>query len=360
MTPFFLAILLTAFHALIMRIQWVNPNFSSFKRCSFFPRQQCSIPAQPTVHHYSFHLPYHKGWTIFFNGNTILVACPLYVFHSGLTPFSLLTSISMTIAFPLLIQSSGLLSSGQVPTYAWFPFPLTKKLFGPDIGGPLQSVQVVPLAPSCLPVSLTVSFNSWAHWSSDTFRIYTSVSIPSLLHALLPLPLQHCWTLTPPSTIHHTNPPPSSLSSLFRDFFLQVPRSNFFYWPLLIASFFTLSPPFPSFLPPLAFLCSLCYHDSSVFNVRMKITLSESHPQPLWSAACSQSFSPLTLSEPACSPLATSLALAHSSEMSLISSPSQLPDLEQPIHTFKRALSQSYVPGVHQQLAMARAVTPLL
>ena len=170
----FIAILLTAFHALMRLGELVFPDKKSLRNYrKIVLRHSVSILAD----RYSFFLPYHKG-DRFFEGNTIVVQhtnAPTDPYKPFLTYLDLRDR-----RFPLNPEL-WLTSRGCVPTRHWFISRL-RKFFPKEIAGhSLRSGGATSLAEAGADLA---TIQAIGRWSSDAFRIYIRKN-PVLIHAVL-------------------------------------------------------------------------------------------------------------------------------------------------------------------------------
>ena len=170
----FIAILFTAFHALLRLGELVFPdkkNLRNYRKISL--RHTVSILAT----HFSFFLPSHKG-DRFFEGNTILVQ----KLTTATDPFCHFVSYieSRDKLFPLHPEL-WLTSRGTVPTRHWFISRL-RHFFPKNFAGQsLRSGGATSLAEAGADLD---TIQAVGRWSSPAFKIYLRKN-PVLLHAII-------------------------------------------------------------------------------------------------------------------------------------------------------------------------------
>ena len=170
----FIAIVLTAFHALMRLGELVFSDKKALRNYRKISLRH-SVSVLPT--RYSFFLPSHKG-DRFFEGNTIVVQ-KTNVVTDPYNPFVRYIA-SRDAKFPLNPEL-WLTSRGTVPTRHWFISRL-RKLFPRDIAGQsLRSGGATSLAESGADLA---TIQAVGRWSSEAFRIYIRKN-PVLIHAIL-------------------------------------------------------------------------------------------------------------------------------------------------------------------------------
>ena len=170
----FIALLLTAFHALMRLGELVFPdkkNLRNYRKIVL--RHSVSILSD----RYSFFLPYHKG-DRFFEGNTIVVQHT----NTPTDPYQpFLTYLGLRDRHFPLNPELWLTSKGCVPTRHWFITRL-RKFFPKEIAGhSLRSGGATSLAEAGADLA---TIQAVGRWSSDAFRIYIRKN-PVLIHAVL-------------------------------------------------------------------------------------------------------------------------------------------------------------------------------
>ena len=170
----FLAILLTAFYALMRLGELVFPDKKALRNYRKISLRH-SVSILPT--RYSFFLPSNKG-DRFFEGNTIVVQktnTPTDPYNPFLRYIS-----SRDKKFPLHPEL-WLTSRGSVPTRHWFISRL-RKFFPRNIAGhSLRSGGATSLAETGADLA---TIQAVGRWSSDAFRIYIRKN-PVVIHAIL-------------------------------------------------------------------------------------------------------------------------------------------------------------------------------